>query len=614
MAGVVSVLPSSKHLAKTAQEVDQVAIERNLCARSLRHFFVSAWQELNPGRSLSISWHIDAICDALEAVTRGDIRRIVINIPPRFTKSTLVCQVWQPWDWIRNPWHAFLYTSYAEELALRDAVTARRITMSDWYRDRWGERWGYRADQNTKHRYENNKGGYRFSTGVNGQLTGEGGDFIVVDDPHNVKEILSKTVMKETSRWFDESLMTRFNNLNTGRCVIIMQRLHELDLTAHVLSQGGWDHLCLPNEYDPKRHCVVPAIGFEDPRKPDIESKYLRRYPEMERGPGSMLAPERLSKAQVPERIKTLTPVGYASQYDQLPTPRGGAFFREEWFGSYVIRGDWYTLRSVTGVERVINKSELIFFITADTAGTEETYNDATALSAWAMTLHGDLLWCETEHLHVTAPEIRSRVRAMADRWNTRIIGIEMASTGVAIVQELRNDPTLIVRALRPVTEVEREAGVRVKLRDKVERAMQAQIKAEEGKVFVPASPKPTWWVVNALPELLSFTAEMTHAHDDIVDTFSYAVIAVMNWSSSVGVMPMGADPVPIPSRSNYDSTVTNRSIIEGLMYPDNGGAIDLSQPPNVGHHILPAGLPGTEANPKVTTAHINTKPKMSEW
>src|SRR5580692_6538037 len=171
-------------------------IDCELATRRLGEFVRQAWHVIEPSTPFVPGWHIDAIVEHLEAVTRGEIRNLLINVPPRHMKSLLVSVFWPAWEWIEHPERRWLYSSYAASLSIRDSVNCRRLIESPWYHARWGHVFRLTSDQNTKGRFDNNRSGYRLSTSVGGTVTGEGGDRIVCDDPHKVDEVHSDTVRK----------------------------------------------------------------------------------------------------------------------------------------------------------------------------------------------------------------------------------------------------------------------------------------------------------------------------------------------------------------------------------------------------------------------------------
>src|SRR3984893_3825149 len=194
-------------------------IDAELASRSLGEFVRQAWPVVEPSTAFVPGWHIDAIIEHLEAVTRGQIRNLLINVPPRHMKSLLVSVFWPAWEWIAHPERRWLYSSYAASLSIRDSVQCRRLIESPWYRSRWGHIFSLTGDQNAKMRFDNNRSGYRLSTSVGGSVTGEGGDRIVCDDPHKVDEVHSDTVRKAATEWWDVAMSTRANDRKSSALV-----------------------------------------------------------------------------------------------------------------------------------------------------------------------------------------------------------------------------------------------------------------------------------------------------------------------------------------------------------------------------------------------------------
>lgn len=293
----------------------QVKTER--ARRHLHEFVRQAWPHVDPDPFID-GFHIKAICQHLEAVDRGEIRNLVINVPPRMSKSSVVAVMWPAWRWIDHPETRWLFSSYAQNLSLRDSVKCRRLLLSPWYQERWGDRFRLMNDQNSKTRFDNDKGGVRLATSVGGQVTGEGADRLVVDDAHNVKEIESEVMRREVTDWWDAAMSTRGNNPKTVARVIIGQRVHEADLCGHVLQRGTYEHLCLPAEYEPEHPFRrVTCIGYEDPRRQE----------------GELLAPDRFGPVELAAlKVEMGSALRVAGQLQQRPAPREGAIFRAEWF------------------------------------------------------------------------------------------------------------------------------------------------------------------------------------------------------------------------------------------------------------------------------------------
>lgn len=296
--------------------------DRAEIARTDLHEYIrQAWHLVEPATPFLDNWHIGAIAEHLQAVSRGEIRNLLINIPPRHAKSLEVSVFWPTWEWINAPWLRWIFASYAQKLSTRDSLKCRRIIESNWYQQRWGAVYEITSDQNEKTRFENSRTGYRIATSVEGIATGEGGDRIVVDDPHNVLEAESDTVRESVLTWWDEAMASRLNDPKTGARVIVMQRVHEKDLSGHVLAQGGYEHLCLPAEYEPKRRCIT-VLGWEDPRTE----------------PGELLWPERFGQAELSDLKLRLGSYAAAGQLQQRPAPAEGGVIKRHWFRRFDIR------------------------------------------------------------------------------------------------------------------------------------------------------------------------------------------------------------------------------------------------------------------------------------
>jgi len=302
-------MTSAPDIKQLMENPDALKVE--LATRKLRHFIPQAWHIVEPNTEFRPNWHIDAICDHLQAVYDGEIKNLLVNVPPRSMKSLTISVFWPVWCWINKPSVRWLFSSYALSLATRDSVKSRRIINSPWFKERWGNRFKLSGDQNAKQRYDNNHEGYRIATSVGGSATGEGGDFVVVDDPHNIVEAESDIIRNGVMIWWDEVMSTRLNDPETGGRIIIMQRSHQYDLSGHVLEKGNYEHLMLPMEFEPKRRCTT-SIGFKDPR----ETK------------GELLSPQRVGRKAIDELKVALGTYGTAGQLQQRPSAREGNMFK----------------------------------------------------------------------------------------------------------------------------------------------------------------------------------------------------------------------------------------------------------------------------------------------
>lgn len=463
--------------------IDFGLLKREQAQRSLHEFMRQAWPVVEPSVDFVDNWHIEHICNKLEAVSRGEVRRLLINIPPRHCKSLLVSVIYPVWDWIQNPSRKFLFASYAQSLSTRDAVKSRRLLQSPWFRDNWGHLFDMAGDQNVKSRYENTRLGYRLSTSVGGGLTGEGGDTIIIDDPLNAIDQHSETKRIGCIEWWDQAMSTRLNDPKTGAYIVIMQRLHEDDLAGHILKSGiEWDHICIPAEYEPDH----PYVYDGDPRSAE----------------GDLLWPERIGRDQLEELKSKMTKLIAAGQLQQRPAPAGGGLFKRDHMRFYKQDEECFYVDS-----NRVAKSETWRFITADLALTQKENSDYTVIAHWAVTNETDLILTKVERMREEAPTVEKRLKQLAESGIYKYVGIEKAHYGMAVCQNLKREGCNIK---------ELKAD-----RDKVSRSIQAQIMLENGKIYFPYDGLG---VDILIEEMLQFP---TGKHDDAVDAVSYAAMCL---------------------------------------------------------------------------------------
>lgn len=300
----------------TLTAADWLAIERELCRRSLADFAKMAWHVLEPATPLKWGWALDAICAHLEAVSRGEITRLLMNVPPGTMKSLLTGVIWPAWEWgpAGMPEKRFLSTAHLQPLATRDNLKCRRLIQSEWYQTRWPVT--LTGDQNAKTKFENASTGFREAMAFT-SMTGARGDRVILDDPLSAADANSDAALLEAELAFRETLPTRINNEQSA-IVVIMQRLHERDTSGLILAEGlPYVHLCLPMRFEAERRCET-SIGFRDPRTKESE----------------LLFPERFPEDQVAVLEKTLGSYATAGQLQQRPAPRGGGLFKKSWFGT----------------------------------------------------------------------------------------------------------------------------------------------------------------------------------------------------------------------------------------------------------------------------------------
>lgn len=471
-------------------------VRRELATRSFREFVVQAWPIIEPHTPFVPGWHIDAIIEHLEAVTRGDIRNLLINVPPRHMKSLLVSVLWPAWEWIQHPERRWLFSSYAASLSIRDSVKCRTLIESPWYRRFWGDRFALVSDQNTKIRFDNNRTGYRIATSVGGTATGEGGDRIVCDDPHNVQEAESDAVRKSTLDWFDVVMSTRVNDPRTAAKVVVMQRCHQTDLSGHLLAKGGWEQLRLPAEFEEPK-CMT-SIGWSDPRI----------------APGELLWSERFGPKEIADLKTSLGSYGAAGQLQQRPSPLAGGLIQRQWFRFWqppdanlppvsVRLPDGTVIGVVAPVVGKVQERAQSW----DCSFKDLKTSDYVVGQVWGR-IGASYLLLDQVRARMDCPATVKAVRDLSARApNCSAKLIEDKANGPAVIQILQNE----IPGILPVNP---QGG-------KIARATAVSPLIEAGNVYLP-HPLFMPWVADFIEECAQFP---NGAHDDQVDAMTQMLL-----------------------------------------------------------------------------------------
>lgn len=296
---------------------------RRACEASLYEFARRFWHVVEPATAFVPGWHLEAICVHLEAITLGSkrspdrlpFRRFVLNEPPRHMKSLLVGVFWPCWVWTFRPEARWIFASYAGAFAVRDQRKCRAVLSSRLYRWLWPG--VVELTKDAEARFENGAGGHRIATSPEGVGTGEGGDYIVVDDAHRAQDASSETKRRAVLEWWDGSMSTRGNNPETAVFAVVGQRVHEEDLSGHLLARGAYRALILPAEYDGE----------------DRSTTGLYRDPRTEHG--ELLWPERFTRRAIEDLKTSMGSYVAAAQLQQRPAPKGGGIVKREWWRTY---------------------------------------------------------------------------------------------------------------------------------------------------------------------------------------------------------------------------------------------------------------------------------------
>jgi predicted phage terminase large subunit-like protein len=386
---MVATALNRNQLADLKAKISQLQLieQREECRESLRAFIEAAWPSFDSA-PFQNCWVIDAMADHLEAVSLGHISKLLINVPPRCSKTTIVSIIYPAWTWaqtynpdfpLAGPQTKFLCASYSDKLVLESSTKFRRLVQSDWYQRLFPLK--FMLDQNTKGHMDNNKGGSRQSTSVGGTLLGLGGDIICGDDLNNTEKGLVETGAdrERASNFWSEFHSTRRNDPRDGRSAVInvQQRVHETDVSGTWLdSEEDVVHLMIPMRHDPTRHCITVKLPqyddeepWEDPR--DIDSEDL-------------MWPERFGEFEVHGLEKALGPYQAAGRLQQSPKPKGGGIIQRAWWKPWdKIEAQKYGLEWEPARREFPDFSLVVASL--DTAFKEKEENDFNAFTIWGI-------------------------------------------------------------------------------------------------------------------------------------------------------------------------------------------------------------------------------------
>ena len=458
----------------------RAALNKKLCELSFYEFFQQAWETVEPSVPLSTNWHHKYLCDILqeeaERITEGKekTKDIVINVPFRSTKSLIVTVLFPVWSWIHNPKLRFITSSYSADLSVEHATKSRDVINSKWFQDKWKGVFHIKKDQNLKSRYENNFLGGRRSTSVGGTITGQGGDFLIIDDPVSPKNAASEVERENANEWYKTTLYSRLNNPLTGVRIIIMQRIHENDLSGflvHGNTKQNYRHICIPAELSR-----------------DLKPDYLEKYYDKE----GLFWSDRFSRKILDDYRDALGSYGYAGQLMQIPTP----------LDSGMIRADWFKIDT----EKQIDEKTIVNFI-IDPAYTANEKNDPSALLAYTYKdNHWQIIDCV--NVHKEFPELIRFIPEWCKKngyTNRSKIFVEPKASGKSIVQTLQRETGLNVKEDKPPT------------KDKVARVQDISAALETGRVSLYKGK----WNEDFVHQCVKFPSGK---HDDMVDCLVMAV------------------------------------------------------------------------------------------
>jgi predicted phage terminase large subunit-like protein len=458
---------------------------------TLHAFVREAWSILEPVSTLVWNWHLELICEYLTLIRDGEFKNvcgqdfegIIFNVPPRTMKSLLITVFFPIWVWTTKPSRRFMFVSYSEKLSTQHSIFRRSIIESEWYQKEWGGVFTLSRDQNVKSHYENSSRGAMFSTGMQATATGMGGDVLIFDDPLNPEQAISQVEREAVNLRFDTTFRSRINDPAKGVKIIIMQRLHELDLTGHVLARESsrWKHVSLP------------AVAEKDTTWNSPSGKLL-----MTQKPGDLLWSARLPQSFLDSQRVGMGSWAFNGQYQQTPAPLDGGIIKRQWVRFYRQMPEKF--------EFMVQSWDCTF-----SGGPE---NDFVAGQVWGRFGGKYFMLPYRMYDRLDFGPTMAAVKACHARFpQAHAVLIEDKANGPAIISELRKEIAGVV-AVNP------EGG-------KLARAQATAPLWEAGSIELP-DPQifGITWMEDYLHNICTFPKA---AHDDDVDATSQALIYMRN-------------------------------------------------------------------------------------
>ena len=310
--------PPSNPPRYTDQELLRAALRQDFYS-----FVRKVFETVSPGDTFSPNWSVEAVTYALEKVASGKTTRLIINIPPRHLKSICASVALPAFVLGQDPTKRIICVSYADDLAKKFSNDCRAVMRSNWYRRIFPATITNKA-KDTETEVQTTKQGYRLATSVGGSLTGRGGDLIIIDDPIKPQDAQSKAVREKTTQWYENTLLSRLDDKQKGGIVLVMQRLHMDDLTAHLLAKGGFEHLCLP------------AIGEKQQVIPLGPKRFhIRKVNEV-------LDPQREPREALDTLRKGMTPLVFSAQYREYYVTSWDTAMKSSELADYSVGTVWH--------------------------------------------------------------------------------------------------------------------------------------------------------------------------------------------------------------------------------------------------------------------------------
>lgn len=446
-----------------------------------------AFFELNPAEKLLLAPYIELMASKLEACRLGKIKRLIINLPPRYLKSHCASVAFTTWLLGHAPGIKIICASYGQELANKLAFDSRKLMMSPMYQSIFGTRLA--SEKRAIDSFRTTANGERMATSVGGVLTGMGADFLIIDDPLKPEEALSEVLRNKCNDWYKNTLSSRLNQKTDGCIILIMQRLHQNDLAGFLIEQGGWEVISFPAIAETDEEHVIEDLNCGN-------RVFIRKA-------GDALHPERETKEMLEKTRELIGSYNFYSQYQQNPIPKDGLMIKDEWLQFY---------------DELPEQNQFSEVIQSwDTAVKSDSMHDFSVCTTWGITRKREFYLINVYRKKLPYPELKRSVIELCSEHKPRHIVIEDKSSGSQLIQDLVKELGSKVKPFLPL------AGT-----SKLERLNSITDLFEEGKVFLP---KKATWLHDYRSELTSFPG---CKHDDQVDSTTQALTYLKNSPSSL--------------------------------------------------------------------------------
>lgn len=482
-------------------DYSQKQMLKYMCERSYLQFAKYAFK-YRDGSKFIVARHHKLMAKVFEMVVRGEIKRLIVNISPGYTKTELAVILFMSWGLALNPRCKFLHSSYSDDLAMLNSSGTKDIIRSEEFQSIWPQK--LRIDSHAKRRWTNEYGGGVQAAPSKGGVTGlRGGRIepgysgaVIIDDPVKPADAYSDVLRNAINNRFNNTFRSRLATEDTP-IIVIMQRIHEDDLTGFLLRGGSgdkWHHLSIP--------ALIPEVA------PDYPHDYTYGIPIEYDFPAGPVWETKHNKEQL-LNLKKADPYTYSSQYDQQPSPIGGSMVRKDHWRYYDRYNHEINRLSIDDNSIIKLEYKNIY---ADTASKTADYNDYSVFQCWGKGEDGRIYLLDQVRGKWEAPDLRRKFLKFIDRheFNQGNVGlglrfrkVEDKSSGTGLIQDINRE-----RGSGYITGIPRN-------KDKVSRMMGCLPQMSEGNVIIP---RKAFWLNDYVDEFSKFTPVMSHKNDDQID------------------------------------------------------------------------------------------------